>query len=118
MARTAITKTVALGAYPASLTTVVLTLAAADVANKNHFVCSGDSKELLIARNSGAGPHNLTITSKADTFNRTGDIVRAMAAAEVAIFGPFKVTGWKQSDNSVYLEADHAEVLLGVIQLP
>lgn len=115
MARTVLTKTVAKGNYQSAGTAV--TMAAADVGNKNSFPLG--SNDLVIAQNSGAAPHTVTISSVADPFGRTGDIAaESMAAGEIRVFGPFTGQGWRQSDGSLYLEANHAEIKFGVISLP
>lgn len=95
-----------------------LTMTAANVGNKEDVVWTG--KEIIIARNSNAGVtvRNVTITSVADTWNRTKDMTKAIAAGAYAIFGPFPADGWRQADGTIYFEADNAEVLFGVIRIP
>lgn len=120
MARTTLTKTVALGSYPTlpiTANAADLVETAADVGNKNQFVASGN--DLIIAHNTGAGAHTITITSVANQKKRTGDITAySIGAGEVAIIGPAKIMGWAQADGKIYLEADHAEVKFGVVTLP
>lgn len=117
MARTDLTKKTALGAYGSYTANAAdLPMAAADVANKNQFVANGN--DLVIAHNTGAGAHTITVTSSPDPFRRTGDIAAySLGAGEYAVFGPFAITGWIQSDGKIYLEADHAEVKFGVVAL-
>lgn len=115
MARTDLTKTDAPGSYADA--GVAVTMAAADDVDKNQFTAEGN--DLIIAHNTGASERNITITSSADAFGRTGDISsEAIAAGAIRIYGPLKVAGWIQSDGKVYLEADNAEVEFGVIKLP
>ncbi len=119
MARTVLTKLVALGtrtdAYAAA-NSADLTMAAADVANKNQFAASG--KDLVIAHNTGASPYTITVTSVADGLGRTGDIASfSLGAGEYAAFGPFYPDGWVQTDGKVYLEASNASVKFGVVDL-
>ena len=115
MARAILTKTAAPGSYAAA--GVLLTLAAANVVDKNQFVASGN--DLVVARNSGIVPHTVTITSAPDEYGRLGNIAAYnIPAGETHIFGPFKNKGWLQSVGMVYLEADHAEILFGIITLP
>lgn len=118
MARATLTKTTPVGSYGSyAVNAADLTMAAANVSDKNQFVASGN--DLVIAHNTGASEHTITITSIADPFGRTGDITAyALGAGEYAIFGPFKTTGWMQADGKVYLEANHAEVKFGVATLP
>ncbi len=116
MARTALTKTVAPGAYAAA--GAALTMAAADVANKNSFVANGD--DLIVAQNTDAvNPYTVTITSVADPYGRTKDIAtESIAAGAIHIFGPYALPGWQQADGSIYLEASNAAIKFGVIKLP
>jgi hypothetical protein len=119
MARTTLTKTTPLGSYGTYGANLAdLTLAAADVGNKNQFAAGGN--DLIVARNSdGANPYTVTITSAVDPYNRTSDIsAYTLQAGEVAVFGPMKLTGWRQSDGMIYLEANNAAILLGVVALP
>jgi len=118
MARTALTKTTALGAYGNYAANAAdLTMTAADDTDKNSYTCEGN--DLVIAHNTGAGAHTVTITSVDDEYGRDGDIsAYSLGAGEYAIFGPLKPHGWRQSDGKVYLEADDAEVKFGVVKLP
>jgi hypothetical protein len=118
MARTTLVKTAAKGPFPAlpiSADSLDLTLAAADVANKNQFLPSGN--DLLVMQNSGASAYTVTITSAADAQNRTGDVATySLAAGDIAVF-LIKSIGWTQTDGYVYLEASNAAVKFGVVAL-
>ena len=115
MARTTLTKTNAPGPYAS--TGAVLTLEAADTTNKNQFVSTG--KELVIAHNTDTGSQTVTISSVADPYGRTKDVdTYSIAADAIAIFGPFPVLGWQQSDGKIYLEASSSAVKFGVVVLP
>lgn len=120
MARTTLTKTVVRGAYASYATAncADVTLTAADVANKNQFVATGN--EVVIVQNSdGANPYTVTFTSASDAFGRTGDITTySLAAGEIGVFGPFRLPGWVQSDGYVYLEGSNAAIKFGVLQIP
>lgn len=117
MARTSLTKLTALGAYGSySANAADLTMTAADVANGNQFTFEG--KDLVIAYNSDASAHTVTISSVADPYGRTGDISYSLGAGEYAVFGPFEASGWLQSDGKIYLSADDASVKFGVVKLP
>lgn len=113
MARTTVPVTTLDGSYTSALK--VVTQTAADVTNKNQFALAyGD---ILLAFNSGAAPHNVTITSIADPYGRLGTITSdAVAAGAVEVFGPFKQEGWKQADGMLYFEADHAEIKFMVLR--
>ncbi len=118
MPRTTLVKTTAKGPYPTlpiGANGLVVTLAAADVANKNQFLPSGN--DLVVMQNSGASPYTVTITSAVDPQNRTGDVTTySLAAGDVCVF-LVKTTGWVQADGYVYLEANNASVKFGVVAL-
>ena len=120
MARTTLTKTTAVGAYPTLPVTadsLDAVFTAADTVNKNQFKPTGN--DLIVAWNSGASPYTITITSIADDKKRTGDITTySLAAADIAVLGPMKLDGWKQADGYVYLEASNAAVKFAIISLP
>ncbi|HQZ40674.1 MAG TPA: hypothetical protein PLH72_16710 [Vicinamibacterales bacterium] len=114
MPRTALTKTTAVGGYPTA--GVAVTMTAADVANGNSAVATGS--ELIVAHNTGAGAHAVTITSSLDAQNRLGTITaESIAAGAIRIYGPLPLPGWSQTDGLYYFSADHAEVKFGIIKL-
>jgi hypothetical protein len=120
MPRTALTPKTALGskssAY-ASANVADLTMAAADVANKNEFAASGH--DLIFAHNTTAGPETITVTSVADPQQgRTGDVTAySLGAGEYAVLGPFHRAGWQQTNGKIYIEASNIGVKLGVVQV-
>jgi hypothetical protein len=119
MARTSLVKTTALGSYGdySVANSADLTMAAGDVANKNQFAATGD--EVVIAHNTNGSAQTITVTSSPDPYGRTKDIsAYSIGAGEYAVFGPFELTGWVQTDGKVYLEVSHADVKLGVVKLP
>lgn len=117
MARASLTKSIAEGPYGSyGANEADVTMAAADQGDGNQFTFAG--KDLVIARNTGAGAHTITITSVADPYGRTQNISYSLGAGEIAVFGPFEAAGWQQSDGQVYLSADSAEVYFGVVKLP
>lgn len=115
MARATTTKTVSPKSYPTAMT--VVTLTAADPTNKQQFQLNGN--ELLIAFNSGASPHTVTVTSVADRAGRVGHITaQSVAAGAMVVCGPLNASdGWKQTDGMLYFEANHAEVKFAVITI-
>ena len=114
MPRTALTKTTAPGGYASA--GVAVTMTAADVGNLNSATCEGN--DLVIAQNTGAGAHAVTITSAVDAFGRLGTITsESIAAGAIRIYGPFPMSGWVQTDGKLYLSADHAEVKIGIVKL-
>ncbi|MCL4528670.1 MAG: hypothetical protein M1282_04580 [Chloroflexi bacterium] len=121
MARTALTKYTALGAFPSlplGALAADLTMAAADITNKNSCVATGN--DLIIAYNSGLSPYTVTITSAASpNTKRTGDITTySIAAGAISVFGPFSKNGWMQTDGNLYFEANNAAVKFAVVALP
>lgn len=116
--RTTLVKTVAPGAYAGA--GIAVTLAAADVANKNRFVASG--RDLVIAFQSVTTERHITINSVADPYGRTGDITAdhlPAALGSIRIYGPLPCLGWRQVGSSyIHLEADNAEAKFGIVQLP
>jgi hypothetical protein len=118
MARTDLTKTTAEGAYgDYAAGDADVTMAAADTVDKNAFTFEG--KDLIIAHNTGASAHTVTVTSAPDPYGRSQDIDGySIGAGEIAAFGPLEADGWLQSDGKIYLEADNAEVEFGVVKLP
>lgn len=88
----------------------------ANIVDKNDAaLVSG--KTILFARNVGATPHNVTVTSAVDSFNRTGDLgPYVLAAGKVARFGPFLSGGWDHAGR-LQFEADSADVELAVVSI-
>lgn len=116
MARVTHTPTQAL-ATDAQSDGVSLTFTAADATNKEQVALTG--REIIIARNTGAGARTVTITSTADELGRTDDITAdSIPAGEFHIYGPFGLEGWEQTDGNLYFEAEHAEVTFAIIRLP
>jgi len=113
MARTTLTPQAGPKQYGGALLAVTMT--AADVANKNQFKSTGT--EFLLAQNTDAGAHNVTLTSAADPFGRTQDITESVAAGAIKVFGPIRQPGFVQVDGMIYLEAADATVKFGVVSL-
>lgn len=118
MARTTLVKTTAKGPFPVlpvAAGGLDVTMAAADVVNKNQFLPSGN--DLVIMQNSGATPYTVTINSAPDAQNRSGDVeTYSLDAGDICGF-LVKTNGWVQTDGNVYLEASNAAVKFGVISL-
>lgn len=123
MARTTLLKTTLNGAYPV----LPITALSADVnlqastgssgSNGNQFAWGDAARLLVIAHNSGASGRTVTITSKVDPFNRTGDISAYAIAAGVVSAWIVERTGFYQADAMLYLEANHAEVKFAAIPI-
>ena len=96
---------------------VAVTWAAADAANGNQFVCTG--REVLLARNTDASAHTVTVTSTADSAGRTGDITAdSIAADAMHVYQEFPTVGWMQSNGYIYVDCDDVTVELAVLRLP
>lgn len=120
MARATITPLAALGAYfdyvadSANSAFTATTGLSGD--NGDQFVSSGN--DLVIVTNTGSVDRTILFSSVSDPFGRTKDIgAYTLSAGEFARFGPFQVTGWRQTDGNIYLESDHIEVEVLVIAL-
>lgn len=61
-------------------------------------------------------PHDVTITSVADSEKRTGDIVDTVAVGEIHLFGPFLADGWR-SNGYLNFSTDNALVLFAVLDI-
>ena len=117
MARTALTKTTAPGAYPTAGTT--LTWNDADAANGNTFPMTG--RDLVLVRNGHATTaKTYTVTSAADAQGRSKNITaESVAAGVVRVLGPFRnKNGWAQASNAFYIDGEDNNVKIAVIVLP
>lgn len=119
MARTSIAAQVASASalwYANPPTGLTLTQTAADAVNFNSTPATG--KEVLVVQNSGAAPYTVTVHSVADQLGRTGDITTfSIAAGAIAWLGPFPVTGWKQSDGTLWFDGSNVALKFSVIQV-
>lgn len=128
MARTTLVKTTLNLRYPA-LPIVALSAhlnfqaCTGSAGSNGNQIAWGDSGALLlIAYNSGIAARTITITSKVDPFNRTGDITAyafAAGALAVPIAGAWILDrqGFYQADGMLYFEGNHAEVLFACISI-
>ena len=120
MARANVTKTTAVGPYPTlqpAVNSLDVTMTAANVADKNEFVMSGD--DLLLVQNTDpTNPYTFTISSIADDLKRTGDVgPYTLQAGDIAHFKFSQLKGWMQSGNKCYIEANNAAIKFGVLTL-
>jgi len=122
MARTTITGKTLPGPYPtlhSSAGSLVVTEYAPATASDGVQVTLVPGKTILIARNTNAGSQTITVTSAADSMNRTGDITTySLAAGAIVALGPFTTDGWRQSDGNLYAVASHIDVKFSVLYLP
>ena len=117
--RTPITVQEVKGPYPGTVGAgdLDLTETAADITDQNDFAAQG--RELIIAHNTGASPHTITITSANTRFKRTADILTySLAAGKIAAFWIGKLEGWRQTGGKVHFEADHVEVTFAIVRCP
>ncbi len=102
---------------PYNLTPPVVTWVAADTGNGNRFLSTG--KEILLAKNTDSGSHTFTVTSKANTKGRTGDMSAiAVAAGVERATQIFPQDGWKQTDGYIYVDASDATMYFAVLRIP
>lgn len=115
MARTAIA--------PQSLPTAydtdgaALTWTASDVANKNSIALTGN--EIILCRNvnGSATARTATITTTADSLGRTLTTSKSLGAGAYMVWPRFPLNGYIQSDKTLYVEGDNAELEWAVIRL-
>jgi hypothetical protein len=94
-----------------------LVFTAADVANGNQFQATG--RDVLLAWNTDASGHTLTLTSVADALGRLGHVTAyAIAAGKIAAFKWDSLPGWAQPDGSIQINSDNALVKFAILSLP
>lgn len=98
----------------ANYTGTVLTMTAADATNDND--CAFTGREMIIAHNTGASGVVVTVTSSADSIGRTKDATVTIAAGAYHIFGPFQLTGWRQTGGKLHFDAAAADVKFAVVR--
>lgn len=114
MPRTEVTVLTPTGSYSNVGRAVAFT--AADVVNKNCARASGN--DLILVRNTHeTDAKAVTITSQADSFNRTRDITESLAAGTQRMYGPFKFVGWRDTSGFLNFEGASADVEFAVIEL-
>ena len=85
-----------------------------DATNKEEVTLSGG--DFLILWNSGATPRTVTINTTADASGRVGDITAySIGAGEHAMFGPFPVLGFAQTNGKLNFEGSHADLKYAVV---
>lgn len=93
-----------------------ITLTAADATNKEQVLHT--DRLVVIARNSGATPRTVTISSIA-YLGRTGDIgPYTVGAGLTAIFGPYPAAGFRQAGGWLFFEASHLDIVFACVLLP
>lgn len=119
MARTTLTRTTPLGPYPTlpvAALALDVTMAAADTSNLNQILLDGPM--IVLVQNTAGVPGTVTLTSSADSLNRTGDIATyTVAAGGISAFKIDQTNGWKQTDGYLYLQASATTMKLGAIRL-
>lgn len=117
MARVNVVAQVAPGAYPViTANSRDLAMQAGDVSLGN-YTALVEGKTLVIVQNTDSGAHTVTITSVADSLNRTGDVsAYSLGGGELAMFGPFKAVGWSNG-GQVWISVNDATMKIAVITL-
>lgn len=96
---------------------VAITWTAWDATNGNRFLCTG--REILLARNVGAGAQTVTVTSQNDPQGRTGDIsADSIAAGAFACYQRFPLSGWADANNYVNIDGSTTDIEFAVLRLP
>ena len=94
-----------------------LSFEASDSANGNEVTCTGD--ELVIVENTDASPQTVTLTTKTDEYGRAGSITAySLAAGDIAIFGPFPLDAWRQTDDQLYIDTSDDLVHIALVRVP
>lgn len=89
---------------------------ACDNVNGNSFTHTGH--ELLLAFNSDASAHSVTVASVADLMGRTGDSTKNINGSAYYVFQLFPPAGWRQTDGTIHVTCSDATLKLAVIRFP
>lgn len=86
-----------------------------DEVNGNDVQLTGG--EFVLVDNTDAGAQTITITAAPDSIGRAGAITAyALAAGIRALFGPFPVQQWRQSDGMLYIDVSDPAVELAILR--
>ena len=124
MARVLIAAQTLLGAYPTLPITPgsALSYQAVDTGLGNYTPLVENKTTLWIKNTHATDAKTVTITSVADTLNRTGDITAySLAAGEEKPFGPFKGVGWNHgagTTGGIWIDGSSADIKVAVVTLP
>ena len=115
MARVAVTKTTAPGAYAG--VSAAVTMENGNTGDGLYFQMTG--RELLVIQNTNGGAQTWTATSVDDRYGRQENITtESIAAGAIRVFGPIATEGWQQTNGQFYFTASHTDVKFGVVVLP
>lgn len=118
MARTTINPQVPLGSYPVlpiSSGGADLSFTAASGGVISYQAALTNAKTQVLAHNSDTVNHTVTITSVADTLNRTGNIVYVVAPGAISLLGPFQTAGWSQVGTLLFIDIDSDLLQIAVV---
>lgn len=88
---------------------------AADDVNGNEFQSTGN--EIVLVSNPTGGALSVTFTAAPDSIGRAGSISSySIAAGEIAVFGPFATTQWRQADGMVYIDTSATGLEIAVFR--
>ena len=95
---------------------LTITPAAADAVNGNSFVATGS--EILLIQNTDASPHNITITSVADSIGRTDSSLTnySCPANSISMIQISQLAGWIQAGQVINLLAASALLHISVLR--
>lgn len=71
--------------------------------------------DTLLALNTGAGSHTVTVYSSADETGRTNDLSESIGAGAIRLYGPFEARGFRQTDGKLKIKGNNAEIKFAVI---
>lgn len=126
MARVLVVAQTLPGAYPTLPITPgsrVLAFQATD-AGLDNYTPIVENKTIIFVKNAhAADAKTVTFTSVADSpFGRTGDVAAySLAAGEIAVFGPFKASGWSHGSGptgGIWIDGSSADIQVAVVTLP
>lgn len=76
--------------------------------------------DILLARNIDSSTHTVTLLGAADGQGRSADTAEVLAArdaaGELAVFGPLKLSGWKQTGGYIHVNVDDNNIELAVLR--
>lgn len=105
------------GPYPGTVNAgdLALVFAGGDASNGNSFKLTGH--EVLLAYNSDASTHHITLTSTADSRGRSADIstYAMLTLTHMAFSFLSGQEGWIETDGTAHITVDDATVKLAVL---
>lgn len=114
MARTELTAAAVPKSHPGG--SIVYSWTVADTTDQNAVALS--AREVLLLKNTGASPQDVTISSTPDPYGREGDLVITVPAGEEHALTFLTRDGWMQTDGMLYLDCASVDISYAVLRLP